>query len=176
METGLAVGPAQFAEQSLGMTLPVISRVILRQLGSSNRIGLPQGRFKIHEARKVEIAAAIWHLMTRPNEDVVVAVPDGATRDAWLADVTTVLRQAQALTQREVAVYNGGLITRFLGPGKVRWHVSKALRTLDLGDVAGDRPLLIVCGIDDLPTSQALTLYSRFAPPATILASSYARR
>jgi hypothetical protein len=177
MDTELVAGPAQFAEQSLGLKPLVVSRIALRQIANpeGGRVGISCKRFKIQEARKIEIAAALWHLMALPNDDVVVAVPFGSGKDAWLTDLTTVLKHATVGTQREIAVREGTLLTRFLGVGRLLFHIAGGKDRAPAGDIQGTRPLLIVAGLDGLPTAQAIPLYNRFAPPGMILGSTYER-
>lgn len=166
--------PAQFATLTLGLKLPVVSKVQLRRLtNEGERISFPKTRFKVQEARRAEIAAALWHLLARPDQDVVVAVNYGSARDAWLMDVGTVLKQSQAVVQREVAVYQGGVITRFLGTGRLMFWVAGGKDACRPTDLRGDRPLLIMAGFDSIPGEQTLELLKRFAPPSSILVSTY---
>ena len=175
MDTAMVAGPVQFAEQNLGLKPLVVSRIALRQLANpeGGRIGISCKRFKIEEARKIEIAAVLWHLMSFPNDDVVVAVPYGSGKDAWLVDLTTVLKTALPTTKNEIAVSNGAVLTRFLGPGRLMFHIARGKDASPIVSVRGTRPLLVVAGIDGLPTSDALWLYPQFAPPGVILATSY---
>lgn len=177
MGTELVSGPVQFAEQSLGLQPLVVSRIALRQLANPEgaRIGISHKRFKVQEARRIEIAAALWHMVAMPDDDVVVAVQYGSGKDSWLTDLTTVLKLAKPSTQREIAVHEGTILTRFLGPGRLLFHVASGKHAAPVGEIRGRRPLLIVAGIDGLPTEDALRLYPRFAAPASILASSYDR-
>jgi len=175
MGTELVAGPVQFAEQNLGLKPLVVSRIALRQLANpeGGRVGISCKRFKVEEARKIEIAAVLWHMVALPDDDVVVAVPFGSGKAAWLADLTTVLKNAQPSTQREIAVHEGSVLTRFLGPGRLLFHVARGKDMAPVGEIRGRRPLLVVAGIDGLPTSDALRLYAQFASPGVILASSY---
>lgn len=176
METELVEGPVQFAEQHLGLKLPVVSRVAMRRLADplGGRVGLQHSRFSVQEARKFEIAAALWHLYTRPNDDVVISVSNQSHKEAWLLDCALILRErAGVIVQRDFALYGGNLITRFLGTGKLLWNVARGKDRQVVGEIHGDRPLLIVAGIDAFPTSQ-VELYQRFAPPGFVVATSYA--
>jgi hypothetical protein len=166
--------PAQFAETALGLKMLVRSRVLLRQLGAGDRVGVTKTNFKSPETRRIEIAAALWHLLAEPDEDVIVALPYGQSRTNWLTDMTTVLKGATGAMQREAAVSDGKVITRFLGRGTLRWWIAGGKDRCRPEPSRGRNSLLIISDLDGIPGEQVMEMLAVYAPPAKVLTTTYA--
>lgn len=174
MGTDTVLSPADFAKTALGLDLLVRSKVALRQLAAGNRVGVTKTNFKSPETRRVEIAAALWHLLAYPDEDVVIVVSHGQQRTFWLADLTTVLRAAPPATQSEIAVSDGSVLTRFLGRGAIRWWVAGGKDWARPVESAGNRPLAIISNFDKIPGMQTSEILRKYAPPGKVLVTTYA--
>jgi hypothetical protein len=169
-----ATSPAQFAELALGMKLLVRSKVALRQLAAGHHVGVSKTHFKSPEARRIEIAAALWHLLAEPEEDVVIAVPYGQSRVNWLTDLTTVLKGGTTGVQREIAVNQNAVLTRFLGRGGLRWWIAGGKDKCRPLIPPGRNSLLIISDFDGIPGALSREMLALYAAPAKALVVTYA--
>jgi hypothetical protein len=162
--------PADFAYRHLGYRDAAL-KVTMRRAGLNPRIGLVAPLVK-ENIRRVEVGIALWRLLTRPEDDVLVGVGAESIWTGWLRDVEAIIGGGSFELREEVHVINRKVIHRMGSFGCIHRFLSSPVRPR-IPPARGTAPTMILCGLDRASTETVLECARQFVPPSLFVTSVY---
>ena len=163
--------PVGFAEKEMCVSLNPGAKCLLRSLMKTGRMGL-SGRYWLRsDVRILEIVVAVWRLVTRPLDDVLVALPNQRQWGIWLSDASRVIAHARPQLTRELLMTKLGIMHKGIGFGKVWCFLG--VEGVDVPEPRGESSTLIVSGMDDASLDTMKQGCAKFALPRLMVATTY---
>jgi hypothetical protein len=165
--------PAGFAEHHLSYTDVALKTTLRRAREPRLGLGPP---LHMENIRRVEVAVALWKLLTRPSDDVIVAIGLEPLWNGWLKDVESLIQLGGSHALKQVVhVVNRKVIHRLIGFGCVKHFLTTAAGAEIIKPCRGEAPTVILSGIDRAPTAVVQAVAEVFKPPCFFVGSIYPR-
>jgi hypothetical protein len=143
--------PLEFCELHLQQKFAPPLRVLFHQLMTDHRAGLTHRRNTPESMRRFEVCVVLWHMLCRPQEDVVLMLNNGPSWKNWMRDCAAVIAGASVQVREECAVDNDIIYTRFLGSGRLHPWVCHGQHARVPTEINGATPLFVISDINLMP-------------------------